>query len=780
MIAGPSLAEVWLCMTDDSPTQPRTAIDPEKQSELRDSMRAHGWLPTHPLFLRPKPGPGCVIRPVKADLPEGLWEILHPDTMRDVGNFGAVPKSWAEEFAAGPGAFRYERVDGHRRTYAATDAGIGKAPAVIRELTDGQVLEFQFIENDKQERLNPIEEAAHLSRMLECDGPDGKKHTVETLARRINKSDEHVKNTLFLLNLDAETRAALVAKEGRLSLVIGYELGRIPSEKARAAAAKEILHPAQGESPMRLKAAQDYLRRSCTRNLRGATFDTSDDALLPLAPACIGCNFNSAFSPDGGKRGPNLGTCCDVDCFERKETAGYERWRASHHAPDKGRTALSRERCAEIFDVEGVLDWQSCLVDLAAKPDAGLLRADVNWDTLGTWNELVAGRLAEVSVARDTKGKRRDLADTNSAKAAAELNGHLIFKTSGASKVASSRKKSDETPHREATLQLKEQRDDSAEYLRRLDERLRSTIAGKVRALGVFSPMAWLLVLKWLCGTAVEGAKKVEARRGIEHGHLCEVLSMSEAPEIAGALVEILVADCYANGDDEFADEIISFFGVSVKEAAAAVKAEMDAEEPAKKNEPTAEENAVGLLASARAAFNRGADTAELLDDELLVGVAKCAELLATILREREESGTPALLLPDGCVWKWDKGVYDWNGSAVCPTPDVVAINFPKREKVTLEMYLAVGRVPDATEDAWFFGWHVKGPGFKQSAYPTIAGTGSFTKERALAYAAAVVANRVASAEKISPAVRERCAEIAAELAAKCTEAAGHLFELGN
>ena len=83
-------------------------------------------------------------------------------------------------------------------------------PVIIRELTDQEATEFALIENVQRTDLNPIEEAAGYSELIEKFG-----YTQEQVAEVIGKSRSHLANTLRLLRLPASVQALL--QDGRLT-----------------------------------------------------------------------------------------------------------------------------------------------------------------------------------------------------------------------------------------------------------------------------------------------------------------------------------------------------------------------------------------------------------------------------------------------------------------------------------------------------------------------------------------------------------------------------------
>lgn len=90
----------------------------------------------------------------------------------------------------------YEIVAGERRFRAAKEAGLETVPAVIKELTDHQMMEIALLENLQREDLTPIEEAeAYSNLMTEL------KITQEELSKKLGKSRSHIANTVRLLGL---------------------------------------------------------------------------------------------------------------------------------------------------------------------------------------------------------------------------------------------------------------------------------------------------------------------------------------------------------------------------------------------------------------------------------------------------------------------------------------------------------------------------------------------------------------------------------------------------
>jgi ParB family transcriptional regulator, chromosome partitioning protein len=90
----------------------------------------------------------------------------------------------------------YEIVVGERRFRAAREAKLETVPAVVRELSEQQMMELAVLENLQREDLNPIEEGAAYQTLM-----DKLKLTQEEVAKRLGKSRPHVANHIRLLSL---------------------------------------------------------------------------------------------------------------------------------------------------------------------------------------------------------------------------------------------------------------------------------------------------------------------------------------------------------------------------------------------------------------------------------------------------------------------------------------------------------------------------------------------------------------------------------------------------
>lgn len=121
----------------------------------------------------------------------------------------------------------YQLVAGERRWRAAQKAQLHEIPALIRELSDRDVMALALIENIQREDLNPVEEARAYSRLAELEGL-----TQAEIARLVEKSRSHVANLQRLLSLPESVIEHLEA--GRLTM--GHARALVGHDDAEALA----------------------------------------------------------------------------------------------------------------------------------------------------------------------------------------------------------------------------------------------------------------------------------------------------------------------------------------------------------------------------------------------------------------------------------------------------------------------------------------------------------------------------------------------------------------
>jgi len=143
-----------------NPYQPRHTMDAGALDELVESVRAHG--------------------------------IVQPIVVRRVDR-------------------RYELILGERRLRAATAAGLATVPALVRDVSDEEMLCLALVENVQREDLNPIDKAKAYKRLMDEFGL-----TQEAMAERVSQNRATVANTVRLLGLPQSVQ--VVVARGDISV----------------------------------------------------------------------------------------------------------------------------------------------------------------------------------------------------------------------------------------------------------------------------------------------------------------------------------------------------------------------------------------------------------------------------------------------------------------------------------------------------------------------------------------------------------------------------------
>lgn len=102
----------------------------------------------------------------------------------------------------------YQILAGERRYKASKAAGKETIPAIVREVSDEQMMEIAVMENLQREDLSPLEEAeAYNTLMMKLD------LTQAEVSKRLGKSRPYIANYLRLLGLPQQIKEMLEKKE---------------------------------------------------------------------------------------------------------------------------------------------------------------------------------------------------------------------------------------------------------------------------------------------------------------------------------------------------------------------------------------------------------------------------------------------------------------------------------------------------------------------------------------------------------------------------------------
>ena len=154
---------------------------------------------------------------------------------------------------------RYELIMGERRLRAAKLAGLRSIPVIIRQTPDNELLREALIENIHRSQLNPLEEAAAYTQLLQdfnC--------THDELAQKLGRSRPLISNTMRLLNLPASVQSRVasgVISAGHARALLGLSneaeidrlAKRIVAEGLSVRATEEIIAATSPKSASKTK-----------------------------------------------------------------------------------------------------------------------------------------------------------------------------------------------------------------------------------------------------------------------------------------------------------------------------------------------------------------------------------------------------------------------------------------------------------------------------------------------------------------------------------------------
>ncbi|CCA90990.1 ParB/RepB/Spo0J family partition protein [Novosphingobium sp. PP1Y] len=212
---------------------------------------------------------------------------------------------------------RYQLVAGERRWRAAQKAQLHEIPALIRDLSEREVMALALIENLQREDLNPIEEARAYNRLSEMEGM-----TQAEIARMVDKSRSHVANFQRLLALPDDV--IVMVEKGDLSMgharaLIGCEGA---AEIAEAAIAKQM-SVREIEKLVRKKARGDAAPRR-VRTARNASEDADIAAVQNHLEEFLGLpvKINADADPKSGTVTIKYATLDQLDLICQRLTGG--------------------------------------------------------------------------------------------------------------------------------------------------------------------------------------------------------------------------------------------------------------------------------------------------------------------------------------------------------------------------------------------------------------------------------------------------------------------------
>jgi len=445
---------------------------------------------------------------------------------------------------------QFELVFGERRLRASKSAGKETIPAIVRQLSDADVLEVILIENLQREDISPLDEAHGYARLMKEHG-----YTVDQVAAKVGKQKRTVYARLQLTRLAPAVGNAL--QSGKLDASRGLLLARIPDPQQQRKAMNEILK-GDYSGPYSTREAEGHIQRQYMTDLRQVPFPLADAALLPRAGACTVCAKNlrnQSAAVDSGRRTQNsrplsrpADRCTDPACCKQKIEAF--KTQILKKAIFEGDTIISPHESNESAKY---VSLDACCYDDPKRR---------NYET------LLRRWFVPVYVAVDDRGQvRRVVARTEAVKALKAAG--YDFAAAVASDARSS-SASDAASIRERKKTLEKQKL-AVNIVRQIEDAARRGIPRAKE----FWPMMARVALDLVSWGSESLVLKARGHRGVnpERGHVlkADLASMNE-PEARGLFVALLAASPWSEYGGGFGKKLLAVckhFGIDPMKVAA-------------------------------------------------------------------------------------------------------------------------------------------------------------------------------------------------------------------
>lgn len=257
--------------------------------------------------------------------------LLQPIVVRPIVQHDIIQQ------AAGDQAPDYELVCGHRRYRACQMLGAETIAAVVRPMSDLDVLVSQIAENLQRDDVSPLDEARAMHQLRDQHGK-----TTKQIAQMLGASERHVSARLQLLGLTGRARDALISGD------IGCELGVLIAAYPPAVhsiALDAVLHTDEATGERRalsLRRAREVLRgRQLVHDIMSAEFNILDSGLLPDAGDCAGCPHRSLRLSDDVRSELGDDACTSSTCWNAK-LAEHQRREAEKAAQRRAEAAAAQ------------------------------------------------------------------------------------------------------------------------------------------------------------------------------------------------------------------------------------------------------------------------------------------------------------------------------------------------------------------------------------------------------------------------------------------------------
>lgn len=273
--------EIDIKMLFPSPTNPRKHFNEIKLNELADSIRQSGV--HEPIIVRIAPEIGQFVSGLEKDYPV------------------------------------YEIVAGERRYKASLIAERSKVPALVRQLTDAEVMEIQSVENLQREDVNLVDQAEAFKLwidvwMNENKGSEKAVHeiAIQALADKIGKSRQWITKILKLTDLIDAGKQMVV--DEKMTIQHAAHISRLTNKDQEAC----LNYIKREGGDITLDDLIEFIDSNILHDLTKVPFSTTDKDLIPAAGPCNLCPKRSGANQTLFNDIQNKDTCFDPACYHNK------------------------------------------------------------------------------------------------------------------------------------------------------------------------------------------------------------------------------------------------------------------------------------------------------------------------------------------------------------------------------------------------------------------------------------------------------------------------------
>ena len=222
-------------------------------------------------------------------------------------------------------AEQFEIIAGERRWLACGIANVDLVPAIVKDVSDEEVLEIQIIENLQRRDVHPLDESAGFQNLKDRLG-----WSDEEIGLRVGKSASYVAQRLKLRDLH-ETVAEAFARE---SLTLGHvlEIAKFPKDRQPELLELAVRKESRWidgnytffETTVSVREFVSLINRKMLRRLSSAPFSISAADLRSDAMTCVRCPERTAAQGLLFGDTYDKDSCLNPACWSAKISAHVE------------------------------------------------------------------------------------------------------------------------------------------------------------------------------------------------------------------------------------------------------------------------------------------------------------------------------------------------------------------------------------------------------------------------------------------------------------------------